>query len=271
MINFDGSRYRVADASATQAAVTKWFDGALGRSLLAAQRNLCCRLSVPPGFRLLHLGVSPRHGVADCFSLPCRFTFTQEPGPGVDGVSRFDALPLPSDTFDLVVLHHALDFCRQPQRVLAEAARVIRPGGRIVLIGFNPYSLLSIGKWLLAPWRPAGVWRHNSLRRSRIADWLVLLGFALDTRSEPPGSGADSEARIAIPVARFREHLPLRGPCSFYVVTGCKRTIPLQPLAGLPWLPHRLAGLGSALNRAPAAAAPGDRVAKRRRKNRRVE
>ncbi|MBK8131803.1 MAG: class I SAM-dependent methyltransferase [Gammaproteobacteria bacterium] len=105
---------------------------------------------------MAHLGVSPRHGVADCFTQPCRFTFVQETDAGADAVSRFDALPLPSDTFDVVVLHHALDFCQQPQRVLAEAARIIRPGGRIVPIGLSPYSLLGLGKWLLAPWHAAG-------------------------------------------------------------------------------------------------------------------
>lgn len=229
---------------------------------------------MPAGFRLLHLGVAPEHGVADCFSLPCRFSFTQEPAIGVDGVGRFDALPLPSDTIDVVVLHHALDFCRQPQRVLAEAARVIRPGGRIVLIGLNPYSLPGVGKWLLAPWHGAGVWRHNSLRRSRVSDWLVLLGFALGSASEPRMQGARQGIRSAGATAPWWEGALLSRPRSFYVVTGSKRAVPLQPMVDVPWLPRRLAGMGTALGRASAAATPegfGARSGESRTTNRRTE
>lgn len=258
-----GSRYGVADASATQALLPKWFEGRFGSRLLAAQRKLCGNLSVPPGFRLLHLGVSPCHGVADRFALPCRFSFTQEPATGIDGASRFDALPLPSDTFDLVVLHHALDFCAQPQRVLAEAARVIRPGGRIVLIGFNPYSLLGVGKWLLAPWHVAGVWRHNSLRRSRVSDWLVVLGFALNSVQDSLAPGIRSGGGAGRTARRWRSCLLWR-PHSFYMVTGRKRAVPLQPLVDLPWLPRRLAGMGTALANAPAAVAPNRPVAQER-------
>lgn len=248
LTNFISSRYRVVDASASQAAMPRWFDTPTGRRILEAQRCLCQGLSVPPGFRLVHLGVSPRHGVADCFSLPCRFTFVQEPGSGADGVSRFDALPLPSDTFDVVVLHHALDFCHQPQRVLAEAARIVRPGGRVVLLGFNPYSLLGIGKWLLAPWYAAGVWRHNSLRRSRVCDWLVLLGFGLDPEPEITASEAPYGCRLTTLPKLICERFLVSGRNSFYVLTACKRTIPLQPHANFPWLPRRITSIGAALN-----------------------
>ena len=234
----------------------RWFDTPAGRHVLAAQRSLCRGLPVPPGFRLAHLGVSPRHGIADCFLQPCRFTFVQETDSGVDGVSRFDALPLPSDTFDVVVLHHALDFCQQPQRVLAEAARIIRPGGRIVLIGFNPYSLLGIGRWLLAPWYAAGVWRHNSLRSSRVCDWLVLLGFGLDSESEINRSGAVFWCRLTKLPKRICQRFLLSGPDTFYVLTAYKRTIPLQPHANLPWLPRRLTSIGVALRRTSAVEAP---------------
>lgn len=258
LANVIRSRYRLATASASQTAMLGWFEMPVGKRFLEAQRSLCRGLLVPPGFRLVHLGVSPRHGVEDCFSLPCQFTFIQEPGTGADGVSRFDALPLPSDTFDLVVLHHALDFCDQPQRVLAEAARIVRPGGRIVLLGFNPYSLLGIGKWLLAPWYAAGVWRHNSLGRTRVCDWLVLLGFWLDSEPEILTSGMPFRHRLAKLAGSIGERFLVGGRNNFYVLTACKRTIPLQPNANFPWLPRRITSVGAALNRGSAAQIPGE-------------
>jgi SAM-dependent methyltransferase len=238
----------------------RWFEVPMGRRVLDAQRAYCRGLSAPPGFRLIQLGVSPCHGVADCFSQPSRFIFTPEPGLGADGVSRFDALPLPSDTFDVVILHHALDFCHHPQRVLAEAARIVRPGGRIVLIGFNPCSALGIGKWLLAPFSAAGVWRHNSLRRSRVCDWLALLRFGLDSEPKIAGPRRTSWPGLRKLMKRGLERFLVGGEGSFYVLTARKRTIPLQPLVSLPWLQRRITRVGGALNFRIGAEPSGERA-----------
>ncbi|MDQ3617627.1 MAG: metalloregulator ArsR/SmtB family transcription factor [Pseudomonadota bacterium] len=43
------------------------------------------------------------------------------------------ALPFEASTFDLVVLMHALTYASQPAQAVAEAARVLRPGGRLLL------------------------------------------------------------------------------------------------------------------------------------------
>lgn len=43
------------------------------------------------------------------------------------------ALPFEAGSFDLVVLMHALTYAEQPAQAVAEAARVLRPGGRLLL------------------------------------------------------------------------------------------------------------------------------------------
>ena len=43
------------------------------------------------------------------------------------------ALPFDDATFDLVVLMHALTYADEPAKAVAEAARVLRPGGRLLL------------------------------------------------------------------------------------------------------------------------------------------
>ncbi|GAB3303280.1 ArsR/SmtB family transcription factor [Luteimonas notoginsengisoli] len=43
------------------------------------------------------------------------------------------ALPFDPDSFDLVVLMHALTYAAKPAQAVAEAARVLRPGGRLLL------------------------------------------------------------------------------------------------------------------------------------------
>jgi ArsR family transcriptional regulator len=43
------------------------------------------------------------------------------------------ALPCADASFDLVVLMHALTYAGKPAQAVAEAARVLRPGGQLVL------------------------------------------------------------------------------------------------------------------------------------------
>jgi ubiquinone/menaquinone biosynthesis C-methylase UbiE len=50
-------------------------------------------------------------------------------------------LPLPGASFDAVVIHQVLHFAEHPAQVVAEAARVLRPGGRLVIADFAPHEL----------------------------------------------------------------------------------------------------------------------------------
>lgn len=63
-------------------------------------------------------------------------------------------LPFPDGSYDAVYEITALVFVNDPEKALSEMARVIRPGGRLVLLSLNPLS-----KWgrdrlrqLPAPW-----------------------------------------------------------------------------------------------------------------------
>ncbi|HSW13948.1 MAG TPA: metalloregulator ArsR/SmtB family transcription factor [Solimonas sp.] len=49
------------------------------------------------------------------------------------------ALPLPDASFDHVFAMHALAYARQPERVVAEAARLLRPRGRVVIVALNAH------------------------------------------------------------------------------------------------------------------------------------
>lgn len=49
-------------------------------------------------------------------------------------------LPLEGQDFDLVTIHQVLHFLDYPERAIAEAARMLRPGGRLVVIDLAPHS-----------------------------------------------------------------------------------------------------------------------------------
>ncbi len=50
-------------------------------------------------------------------------------------------LPLAGASFDAVVIHQVLHYAEHPAQVIAEAARVLRPGGRLVVADFAPHEL----------------------------------------------------------------------------------------------------------------------------------
>lgn len=100
--------------------------------------------------------------------------------PGVV-VAHFEELPFASESLDLVALPHVLERAGDPHQVLREVDRVLRPGGRLLLSGFNPVSLWGarqlVGRGLRHPFLPPDVRFVGTLR---LRDWLKLLGYGLE-------------------------------------------------------------------------------------------
>lgn len=50
-------------------------------------------------------------------------------------------IPLPTGEADAVVMHQVLHFLSEPARAIAEAARVLKTGGRLLIVDFSPHTL----------------------------------------------------------------------------------------------------------------------------------
>ena len=50
-------------------------------------------------------------------------------------------LPLERGTFNLVTIHQVLHFLHNPEDAIAQAARMLMPGGRMVIVDFAPHDL----------------------------------------------------------------------------------------------------------------------------------
>ena len=50
-------------------------------------------------------------------------------------------LPLERGTFDLVTIHQVLHYLDNPEEAIAQAAQMLSPGGRIVVVDFAPHDL----------------------------------------------------------------------------------------------------------------------------------
>lgn len=128
------------------------------------------------GYHLLRLGnLSSEITLAQC-PIKHKFNLTRQTHSYSHVLGKPDALPFAENSLDAVLLVHELDFAKDPHQILREVVRTIIPNGRLVLVGFNPWSLCGLFRYL--PFK-----RRNLLHQGRFfsimrtKDWLHLLGF----------------------------------------------------------------------------------------------
>ncbi len=93
--------------------------------------------------------------------------------------AQLNQLPLPNNSIDAFVLHHALETHADPRTALREVARVLHPGGRLVLCAFNPWSVLGLRRAYARVFSDSFS-PVRFLNPIRLLDWLAVLGFELE-------------------------------------------------------------------------------------------
>jgi SAM-dependent methyltransferase len=99
-------------------------------------------------------------------------------------------LPFATGAFDLTVALTLLEFVNDPARVVAELARVTRPGGRLLVAALNrasPWGLAHRRRLRRPPWNSARLLTRGTLRRLGRAHGTARLQAALDAPSAVPG------------------------------------------------------------------------------------
>ena len=165
------------------------------------------------------------------------------------------ALPLATDSVDVVVLHHALEMAPWPHQVLREAERVLIPEGRVVIFGFSPWSLWGMRR-AFTPWDGRAPWSLGYLSLRRIKDWLALLGLEVEQQRRllytPPCHSAALLCRFSFLEGFGRRFWPFFGGA--YVVVARKRVSRLT-VVGPRWRRRRrvaVPGLVGTSNRDPS-------------------
>lgn len=139
-------------------------------------------------------------------------------------------LPFQNNSVDAFILLGELDFAQDPHQIIREIDRAITADGRVVIAGFNPFSIAGIMKYL-------PINRRNLLHRgrfftaSRIKDWLQLLDFEIVRQDNLLYSSLfmrkrlNSQSRLQ---KWFQQYLPWFS--SMYIIVARKREIPLSPI-----------------------------------------
>ncbi|VAX07973.1 FIG005121: SAM-dependent methyltransferase [hydrothermal vent metagenome] len=215
-----------------------WFHSTPGQALLAQEQDCIEQLlSDLFGHYLIQLGFCDSaldlSGVGRFRSHVVLDTCAKAVGASILGDAA--QMPVATDCVDVVLMPHTLDFSSDPHQVLREAERVLIPEGRLILLGFNPWSLW--GLWHLAHRRSGAVpWCGQFLAQRRIHDWLSLLGFDVEKSRHfmfrPPLKRHGMMGRLEAMERLGQRYWPLLS--GVYVIQAVKRVSTLT-LVGVDW------------------------------------
>jgi ubiquinone/menaquinone biosynthesis C-methylase UbiE len=104
-------------------------------------------------------------------------------------------LPLANDSFDVVILHQVLHFLDDGARAIHEAARVLRPGGRLLVIDFAPHEQEFL--------REQFAHRRLGFAPETVTQWITASGLdPVLHKSLTPEQGSEGKIAVSLWLAR---------------------------------------------------------------------
>src|SRR5437764_9550937 len=102
-------------------------------------------------------------------------------------------LALPKDSFDVVIIHQVLHFLDDSARAIDEAARVLRPSGRMLVVDFAPHDLEFL--------REEHAHRRLGFAPETVAQWMIAAGLEMTAQETLP-PGPDGKIAVSLWLAR---------------------------------------------------------------------
>ncbi len=162
--------------------ISDWLTTGAGQYLLESERQFIAQeLNYIFGYHGVELSVCPESDLLAESQVSKHFRFS----PCLTNSKSSDLIldgyqwPVKPASLDLVLLHHLIETSDRPHRLLSEASNTIIPGGKMIVVGFNPWSLYQLSRVFSVKARRRFHGTHHISSR-RMKDWLTLLGFRVE-------------------------------------------------------------------------------------------
>jgi SAM-dependent methyltransferase len=157
--------------------LTEWFQTPLGAAMLdTEQLVLDTVLADIFGFHAVQVGV-PSLPLLRASRMTHHITLASVNPANVLALPQ--EMPIATQSVDLVLLAHVLEFSEDPHAILREVDRILVPEGRLIITGFNPRSLWGLRRSL--PWSSNECpWDGHFISLPRVKDWLSLLDLEVN-------------------------------------------------------------------------------------------
>jgi len=104
-------------------------------------------------------------------------------------------LALPRESFDVVLVHQVLHFLEDGARAIREAARVLTPSGRLMVIDFAPHDLEFL--------REEHAHHRLGFAPDTVSQWLAAAGLDVTLQKNiAPDAGSDGKIAVSLWLAR---------------------------------------------------------------------
>ncbi len=166
----------------------KWYQTHPGQLLFKSEENIIQQeLESCFGYNIVQLGGILSDKLIQSARIRNKYVFQcffeNDKNSTTQVVSLLQRLAIKNSSVDVVLLHHCLEFESFPHEILREVERILVAEGKLIIVVFNPFSLMGLWHFLLRlkakvrkkffsfpvdlPW----------ISSRRLDDWLALLGF----------------------------------------------------------------------------------------------
>lgn len=104
------------------------------------------------------------------------------------------APPVERDAYDLITIHQVLHYLDNPALAIREAARLLRPAGRLLIVDFAPHTLDVL--------RDEHAHQRLGFSDRQIADWFAEAGIDLDASSQIAPTAGEEGLTVKIWMGR---------------------------------------------------------------------
>lgn len=166
----------------------EWYQSHLGQAIFHSEEQIIKQeLESCFGYTIVQLGNNLSENliqttrIKNKYILQCSINTSNKADVRI--TSLLQRLAIKSNTVDVVLLHHCLEFEAFPHEILREVERILVAEGKLMIVLFNPFSLMGLWHFFLrlkvkvTKKKLSMPVEQAWISPMRLDDWLALLGF----------------------------------------------------------------------------------------------